>query len=264
MHQLLLEQHLPHAADVRVGFRFAHAPIQPAFHILMHEQVLKRRQRRVQQAAVLRYVLFLDHADFLIQPAPGFLRPQRGGVHIVVHRLLLRRRDHVGREHVDRHGLLSAHVPAHRVVRVTMVRDSRAAGHDLRVAPDQLLRVHAGRCVQIIGVAVQMIKVLQQREIERVANVRVGHALRQMRRQVYRQLLVADRVLQRRLFRGLQMRKQLLLLLLAATNQRQLAAQLVVARCAGKLMRKPYVFKLRAVHQNDARARVSYLMNVII
>ena len=77
-----------------------------------------------------------------------------------------------------------------------------------------------------------------------------------MGRQIHRQLLVADGLLQRRLVRRLQVRQQLLLLLFAAADQRQFAAKLVVAAASGKLMGKPDVFKFRAVHQDDPRPGV--------
>ena len=47
-----------------------------------------------------------------------------------------------------------------------------------------------------------------------------------------------------------------MLLLLAAADARQLAAQLVVAAVSGELMREPVGLELRAVHENDARARI--------
>jgi hypothetical protein len=46
------------------------------------------------------------------------------------------------------------------------------------------------------------------------------------------------------------MGQQLLLLLLTAANQRNLAAQFIITDVSGKLMGKPYILKLRAVHQN--------------
>ena len=84
-----------------------------------------------------------------------------------------------------------------------MVRDGRPAGHNLRIAAHQRFRMRAGGEIQIIRIAIQVIEILQQREIQRALDVRIGHALGEVRGQVHGQLLIADRVLQRGFVRGL-------------------------------------------------------------
>ena len=256
MQQFLFQQAVPHLADAAVGLGLGAAPVEPALHILVHQQVFQPGHAGVQQTAVLGDVLLLHHADLLVQAAAGLLGPEGRGVHIIVHGLLLGRRDDVGRQQVDGHGGVAGHGVADGVIRVAVVGDGRPPRHDLGVAAHQILRLFAAGGVQIIGVAVQVVEVLQQGKVQRALDVQTVHPLGQMGGQVHRQLLVADGVFQRRLIRRLEVGQQLLLLLFAAAEQRQLAAQLVVRAAAGELMPKPDVFKLGAGHQDHPRAGI--------
>jgi len=65
-----------------------------------------------------------------------------------------------------------------------VLRDGRPSGHDFRIAAHQVFRAHAGFHVQKIGIAVQVVKILQKREIQRVAHVLVRFALGQAGGQV--------------------------------------------------------------------------------
>ena len=73
-----------------------------------------------------------------------------------------------------------------------------------------------------------------------------------MRRQIDRQLLVADGVLQHGFVQRLEAGQLLLLLLFRAADQCQLPADLRAWAVAGHLVAELHGFKLRAVHQDDA------------
>ena len=264
VHQLLLEHKAPDLPDARVGFRLVAAPVQPAFGVLVHQQVLQPAQVGVQQAAVLGHVLLLHHADLLVQPLARLLWIVRRHVHIIVHGLLLGGGDDVGRKHVQRGRICAGHGVADGVIGVAMVGDGGTAGHDLGVAAHQVLRLLAGLHVQIVRIAVEVVEVLQQRKVQRILQPRVAHALGEVGRQIHRQLLVADGVLQHRLVQRLQVAQELLLLLLAAADQRKLAANLVVHRVPGELVGEPHVFKFRAVHQDQPRAGVGIHAELVV
>ena len=84
-----------------------------------------------------------------------------------------------------------------------MVGDGRAAGHDLRVAADDVLRLDIRLHIQKVGVAVEVVEVLQKGEIERALDMLVAHHLRQRCGEVHGQLFVADGVFEDGLVGGL-------------------------------------------------------------
>ena len=262
--QLLLEEGLPELADAAVGLGLGAAPVEPALDVLVDQQVFQPGQPGVEQAAVLRYVLLLHHPDLLIEAAAGLLGPEGGGVHIIVHGLLLGGGDDVGRQQVDDRRLRRQHGPADGVEGVAVMGDGRPSRHDLGVAAHQVLGFFAGGGVQIVGVPVEVVKVLQQGKVERALDVGAAHPLRQMGGQVDRQLLVADGVFQGGLVGGFQVGQQFLLLLFAAAQQSQLTAQLVVPHAARELMAEPDVLELGAVHQDDAGACVRVGLPLVV
>ena len=133
-----------------------------------------------------------------------------------------------------------------------MLADRRAAGHDLGVAADQALGVLAGDHLHQIRVAVQVVEVLQQREVQRVPDMRRLHALRQVRRQIDSQLLIADGVREDAFGDRLEVGKALLLLLLGAPRHGQLAPQALIRAVARHLVGELHGLVFRAVHQDDA------------
>ena len=137
-----------------------------------------------------------------------------------------------------------------------MVGDGGPAGHDLGVAAHKGLGMRPVVELHQVGVAVKVVEVLQQGEVQRLLHIGIVLALGQHGRQVHGQLLVAQGVLQDRLVRGLQRRHQLLLLLLQAAQQGNLAAQLVVGGVPGELVAVPDRLEFRAVHQDHPRAGV--------
>ena len=59
----LLEVLLPDLLHVRVDLGLVERIVQVRLHVLAQKQVLQPGGRRVEQRAVVRDVLFLDHAD---------------------------------------------------------------------------------------------------------------------------------------------------------------------------------------------------------
>ena len=105
-----------------------------------------------------------------------------------------------------------------------------------------------------VGVAVEVVEVLEQREVERLLQHRVRLVPCEPRRQVDGDLLVADGRLERRLVAGVQAVDRLLLLLVDAPRQRQRALDLGVVGVAGELVGEHDRLDLDPVHQDHARA----------
>lgn len=93
MRQLLFEVHHPKILDSRVCFVVVARPIEVALGVFVHGHALEHIGRRIGKAPVTRYMLFLDHRDFRIQLSAQLRFVQVGDVQVIVHRLLLRRRD---------------------------------------------------------------------------------------------------------------------------------------------------------------------------
>ncbi len=124
-------------------------------------------------------------------------------IHIVIHGLLLGRGNDAHRHFVKQRGVFLSR-GAQRVRREAVLRNGGPARHDFRVIPHQLFRVDAAVHFQQIRVPVQVIKILQQGEIQRGFHVGTSDPLGQNGRQVHRQLLIADGVLQHRFIQRLQ------------------------------------------------------------
>src|SRR5690606_6834518 len=111
----------------------------------------------------------------------------------------------------------------------------RAAGHDLGQRVGQLRRVPAVDQLVEVGVAVEVVEVLEQGEVERLLERRVGLAAGQPGREVDGDLLVADRRLERALVAGVEVVDHGPLLLVDAPGPRQRPSGLL--RSAGPAVR---------------------------
>ena len=236
---------------MRVGFRLRAGPVEIALRVFVHQAAFQPGGVRVHQRFILRDVLLLDQGDLLIEPAAQIVMIKPGLVHIIVHGLLLGGGDRHGGQLVKQRRVLPQRA-GDAVHREAVLADGRAARHDLRVAAHEALGVLSAVHLHQVGVAVQVVKVLQQRQIKRLPDVLTFDALRQVRRQIDRQLLVADGVLQHGFAKRLEARELLLLLLLRAAGHRQLRTQLWIVHVPGHLVAELDGFKLRAVHQDDA------------
>ena len=223
--KLLLKILLPDRPDMRVGFRLRAGPVEIALRVFVHQIAFQPGSVRVHQRFILRDVLLLDQGDLLIEPAAQIVMIKPGLVHIIVHGLLLGGGDRHGGQLVKQRRVLPQRA-GDAVHREAVLADGRAARHDLRVAAHEALGVLSAVHLHQVGVAVQVVKVLQQRQVERLPDVLTFDALRQMRRQIDRKLLVADGVLQHGFAKRLEARELLLLLLIRAAGHRQLRTQL--------------------------------------
>ena len=177
-------------------------------------------------------------------------------VHIEIHGLLFRRRDDADAQlRIQRCGS-AVNMLFDGVHGIAVVRDGGTSGHDFRVMPHQILCMHAGFHIQEICITIQVIKILQQGEVQRAFDVCVRFPLGEPGGQIHRQLFVADGMLQNGFIRGFEQADEFLLLLFLTPDNGQFPANVVVVAMAGKLMQEPVGFKFRAVHQNDAGARI--------
>ena len=253
---LFFKVHLPQLFDAPVGLVLKAGIIEVALDIFVHQKAFQPGAVGVDQRPVLGDVLLLDHADLLVQLAAPVAAVKRAQVHIIVHCLLLRGGDDAHVQLGDGRGRLEIAVPAHAVIGVAVLRDGRAAGHDLGIAAHQPLCVYALLHLQQIGIAVQMVKILQQGQVHGLDHIGVRVPLGQDGGQVYGQLFVGDGGLQLGLVDGLQAGQLLLLLLLHPAAQRQLAPQVVVGAVPVELMAEPVRLKFGAGHQDDAHLGV--------
>ena len=254
--KLLMEMLFPDFFHRTVRLVVEARPVQVAFGIFVHQQAFQPGALRIQQRAVLRHVLLFDHADLLVELPAAVAFVKRGDVHIIVHGLLLGGGDDGGVQFRDGRGLFEAAGAAHAVKGMAVLRYGGAAGHDLGIAAHKALGVDAVLHVQQVRVAVQMVEVLQQRELHHLYNVWVRLPLGQDCRQVHRELFVADGRFQRRFVDGLEAGDALLLLLLYPARQRQLAPQVVVRAVAVELVAEPHGLIFGAVHQDDTHLGV--------
>ncbi len=265
MAYLLVEVLLPHHPDMGVGFRHITGIIEIALGIFMLQQIFQPGAPGVQQTAVLGDVLFLDHADFLIKPAAQVVGVKGAQIHIVVHGLLFGGGDDLGVELGQGVRRGEIHERSGVVLGEAVLGYGGPAGHNLGVAAHQKLGPLAALVhLQQVGVAVQMVKILQQGEIQGGFYQAVRFGLRHARRQVHRQLLIADGGFQRRFVHWLQGLDTLLLLLLGSADQSQLPPQRFVWAISEKLVGEKRRFHLGAVHQNHSTPRVGvYLIFVV-
>ena len=261
---LLLEVPLPDLLHVRVHLRLVERVVEVGLHVLAQQHVLKPRARRVQERAVVGDVFLLHHADLQVEVARDAFRLRVAQVHVEVHGLLLagsqderaERRADVGRLGVARH--------AHGIERVAVMRDGRAARRDLDGVLHELVGGQVLVHLEQVRVAVQVVEILEQREVHAGFRVRVGLVHGEPRREVDGQLLVADGRLERRLVGGQQPVHLLLLARLDAAHERQLAAQVVVLAIAVEVVAEHHGLDLDAVHEDDAGFRVRVGVELLI
>ena len=64
-------------------------------------------------------------------------------------------------------------VPLHVVKGMAVLRDRGAAGHNLGIVPDENVEHFAVILLQHIAEAIEMVKILQKREVELIFHIRV-------------------------------------------------------------------------------------------
>jgi len=171
----------PKFFDITVGFRHIARPIEITFVVFVPQKHFQPGGIRVHKIFVLRNVLFLHQRDLFIQTPRHLVGREVGYVHIIIHGLLFRRRD----DHGVQHGLLirrfGIDAPPHVILGKPVMRNCRPRGHDLRVSADQPFRLYALFHFQQVGISVQVIEILQKREVERFLHVAVALALGKLR-----------------------------------------------------------------------------------
>ena len=88
-------------------------------------------------------------------------------------------------------------VPLHVVKGMAVLRDRGAAGHNLGIVPDENVEHFAVILLQHIAEAIEMVKILQKREVELIFHIRVLFPLCQDRSEIDRKLFVSDCRLQK-------------------------------------------------------------------
>ena len=235
-----------------VGLGLKAGPVQVTLIVLVEQQILQPGAAGIHESPILSDVLFLHHADFLVQSAAQIVGIKGPQIHIVVHGLLFRGGDDAGIQHGEQIRLLEIAGPANAVHGMAVVGDGRPPGHNFGVAAHQALCLNALLHFQQIRISVEVVKVLQQRKVQRLDHIGVRFPLSQDRGQVHRQLFVGDGGLQLGLVGRLQVGKLMLLLLLLPPGHRQFPAQIVVRTVAVELMTEPYRLVLGPGHQYDA------------
>ena len=172
----------PEFFKIRVGFRHIARIIEVTLGVFVAQKHFKPRDIGIVQRFVLRNVFLFHQRDFLIQTARklGFRKSRH--VHIIIHRLLFGGGDDHRRKHRERLGGFYVNRRANVVFRVAVVRYRGAPRHDFRVLAHQIFRVDFLFHFQQIGIAVEMIEIFEQREIERFFYVAVLRARRKFRR----------------------------------------------------------------------------------
>ena len=147
---------------------------------------------------------------------------------------------------------------------VSVFEDRRASRCDLGQMLRQVGCVLTVEQVVQVRVAVEMVEVLQQREVERLLQHRVGLLARQPRCEVDGDLLVTDRRLQRRLVTRIQTVDGPLLLLLDPARHREGALDLDVVGMPRELVPEDDRFDLDPVHQDHAATRVRVDVELVV
>ena len=73
---------------------------------------------------------------------------------------------------------------------MTMFRYRGSAGHDFRIAANEVFRLYAAAEIQQVGIAVEVVKILQQGKIKGIFYVDVRLSLCEYRRKVHCKLFV--------------------------------------------------------------------------
>ena len=89
MRHLVFKVLFPDTLDLLIGLVLPAGVIEIAFGVFVHQQIFQPRAFGIHQAAVARYVLFLDHGNFRVQLPSELVLVEVGLVHVVVHCLLL-------------------------------------------------------------------------------------------------------------------------------------------------------------------------------
>src|SRR3954453_3061216 len=101
-----------------------------------------------------------------------------------------------------------------------------------------------------------MVEVLEEREIERHSQLRVGLVTRQPRREIHGHLFIADGGFEYRVLSRQHPVHRLLLLLLHPAGQGEIALQLDVVDMTGELVREHDALNLDAVHEDYPAPRI--------
>jgi hypothetical protein len=141
-------------------------------------------------------------------------------------------------------------VAPHIVLRIAVLGEGRAARGDLGEVLGDDVGVAAVEQLVEVGVAVEVVEVLQEREVERLAEVGIRLVAGQPGGQVHGHLLVADRRLQRVLVAGVEAVDGPLLLGVGAAALGQGDLQLTVVRLPGELVGEEDRLDLDPVHQD--------------
>ena len=134
-----------------------------------------------------------------------------------------------------------------------MVRDGGTARRDLDGVEHELVGGQVLVDLEQVRVAVQVVEVLEQGEVHAGLGVLVGLVHGEPRREVDGELLVTDGELERGFVARAHPVDALLLLLLHATAQGQVAAQVVVLAVAVEVVAEHHGLHLDTVHEDDAR-----------
>ena len=261
---LLQQAVFPHFFDFLVRFVLKAGIINVALGVFVIEPAFQPPFLHVDERAVLRNVLFFHHSDFLIKPSSEIARVETALVHIVVHRLLFRRRDDCNVKFRQRTCLFEIHGLFHFVVGVTVMSNRGARGHNLGEFADEIFSVHAVLHIQKIGVSVKMIEVFQKRKIQRGFHSLVGLAHRKHCRKFNRKLLVGYGGFEHGFVFWFETRAEFLLYLLASSHKREFPSQIVVCAMTEKLVRKPHGLVFRPVCENTTqfRKRAHFVLRV--
>ena len=198
-------------------------------------------------------VLLFDKTDFLIELSADIAGLHDGdNVHIVVHRLLLSRRDDGCMELCQRIGRLVIDEASHVVKRIAVLGDCRPARHDFRIMTYKIFRPDALLHFQQVCIAVKMVEVLKQCEIKGRLDHHIRLFSRHFSSKVNGKLFIRDSMLEDAFVHRLESGNHLLLLLFTAADEGKLAAQIVVVAYSVEAMTEPDRLKLSAVHQHDA------------
>ncbi len=249
--QLHVQVQLPDRLHLRIRLGLHERVVQVALVVLVVEQHLPPALARVDQRLVVGDVLLLDHPDLLVELPGDRLHGGRADVHVEVHRLLLGRHDRQGVQFGDRRRAGAVVGLAHVVDGVAMMQVRRPARHHLGHPVDDLLRLAVLDHLVQVGVAVEMVEVLQHAELVGLLEVGVRLHPRHPRGQVDRHLLVGDRGLQHRGHSGQQPVDHLLLLRLDVAHPGQLLLDLRVRAVAGQVVAEHDRLHLDPVHRDD-------------
>ena len=198
-------------------------------------------------------MLLLDHSDFLIQPTSQIGFVEGALIHIIVHRLLLRRSNNSNVKLCYGRGFFEISGLAHVVKRMAVMRDGRSCGSNLGVSVYKPVCVNAVLHIQQIRISVQMVEVLEQRKIKRGFYVHIRLALSKYSGKLNCKLLVADSGFKHRFILRLEAGNSFLLLLFVLSYKLELSAQVVILAVTEELMREPNRLVLRSVHKDYAR-----------